>query len=229
MCLLIKSDMEIIDKLTAILNRLESLKQLQDADINYLEEQIDQIEYDDLPQLKDEINKSIDYSDNNPDYNLIVKEQIEDLFDKIDEAIYSVRIQFGLNDYKEDDEQIEYVDGGEYEQPESDVYSIVLKEVARSALKTIGFNNKDNNAVSVMETILVGILSKDDDDLITTKAFSELTLSGVVPDREEIMEMSKNTREKCQLQLLGLQLAIDSIREYNCGAFEVLSQISVFL
>lgn len=43
MCLLIKSDMKIIDELTAILNRLESLKQLQDADINYLEEEINRM------------------------------------------------------------------------------------------------------------------------------------------------------------------------------------------
>ena len=76
--------MEIIDKLTALLNRLESLKQLQDADINYLEEEIDQIEYEDLPHLKDEINKFIDYSDNNPNEADFVK-QIEDLFEKIEE------------------------------------------------------------------------------------------------------------------------------------------------
>ena len=221
--------MEIIDKLTEILNRLESLKQLQDTDINYLEEQIDQIEYDDLPQLKDEINKSIDYSDNNPDDNLIVKEQIEDLFDKLDEAIYSVRIQFGLNDSKEDDEQIEYVDGGVYEVPEPDEYTIVLKEVAISALKTIGINNKDNHAVSVMETILVGILSGEKDNIIVAKAFNELLLSGFMLDREQLVEMCKNTRENCQMQLLGLQIAVDSIREYKCSALEALSQISVFL
>lgn len=221
--------MEIFDKLTALMNRIEDLKQLQNADINNVEVQLDRIEYEDLPHLKDEINKSIDYSDNHPDDNVIVKEQIEDLFNKIEEAIYSARIQFGLNDSKEDDEQIEYIDGGVYEQPEHDEYSIVLKKVAKSALKTIGVNTKDNHAVNIMETILVGILLGEKDNLIAARAFSELLLSGKVLDKEQIMKMCKNTREKCQLQLLGLQIAIDNIREYKCSALEALSQISVFL
>jgi len=219
--------MEIFDKLTALMNRIEDLKQLQNADINNVEVQLDRIEYEDLLHLKDEINKSIDYSDNHPDD--IVKEQIEDFFNKIEEAIYSARIQFGLNDSKEDDEQIEYIDGGVYEQPEHDEYSIVLKKVAKSALKTIGVNTKDNHAVNIMETILVGILLGEKDNLIAARAFSELLLSGKVLDKEQIMKMCKNTREKCQLQLMGLQIAIDNIREYKCSALEALPQISVFL
>ena len=224
--------MEIIDKLTAILNRLESLKQLNDADINYLEEQIDQIEYDDLPHLKNEINKyqRSFYDGRDPDEKeKSFLNQIDGALAQIDAAINMVHKQLGINDSEEDDGQFEYVDGGVYAVPEPDEYTIVLKEVAISALKTIGINNKDNHAVSVMETILFGILSGEKDNIIVAKAFNELLLSGFMLDREQLVEMCKNTRENCQMQLLGLQIAVDSIREYKCSALEALSQISVFL
>ena len=221
--------MEIIDKLTAILNRLESLKQLQDADINYLDEEINRIEYEDLPHLKDENNKFIDYSDNNPDDNVVAKEQIEDLFDKIDEAIYSVRIQFGLNDYKEDDEQIEYVDGGVYDVPEANDFSIVLDEIAKSALNTLGMDNTDSCMVNLMGTILFGVSTGEKDSIVVGKAFAKHVGSGPFIDMDTIKDIYNKTHDKCQLQILGLKIAIDDIRYYNCSAEETLAQIAIFL
>lgn len=220
--------MKIIDELTALLNRLESLKQLQDADINYLEEEIDQIEYEDLPHLKDEINKFIDYSDNNPNEADFVK-QIEDLFEKIEENKHSVRIQFGLNNSEEDGEHIEYVDGGVYEVPETTEFTIVLDEIAKSALNTIGMDITDSCMVNLMGTILLGISTGEKDSIVVGRAFAILVGSGSFIDMDTIKDIYNKTHDKCQLQILGLKIAIDCIQHYNCSAEETLAQIAIFL
>ena len=106
--------------------------------------------------------------------------------------------------------------------------SIVLNEIAKSALKTIGVNSTDYRVVEVMKSILMSIIFGETDTVILGKAFSELVLSGYM-DRDIIEEMCVSARKKCQLQLLGLRIAFDGIRHYNCSAEEVLSQISIFL
>ena len=108
-------------------------------------------------------------------------------------------------------------------------FSIVLNEIAKSALKRIGINDTDYRIVEIMKSILTGIVFEETDTVIVGKVFSELLLSGFVLDKDKIKEMCVNTRKKCQLQLLGLGIAVDSIRDYDCSAEEVLSQISIFL
>ena len=108
-------------------------------------------------------------------------------------------------------------------------FSIVLNEIAKSALKKIEINDTDYRIVEIMKSILTGIVFGETDTVIVRKAFSELLLSGFVLDKDKIKEMCVNTREKCQLQLLGLRIAVDSIRNYDCSAEQVLSQISIFL
>ncbi len=46
---------------------------------------------------------------------------------------------------------------------------------------------------------------------------------------DDIKKMCKDTREKCKKQLFGLQIAINSLREYHCGAEDALTQIAMFL
>ena len=108
-------------------------------------------------------------------------------------------------------------------------FSIVLNEIAKSALKRIGINDTDYRIVEIMKSILTGIVFGETDTVIVGKAFSEFLLSGFLLDKDKIKEMYVNTREKCQLQLLGLGIAIDSIRDYDCSAEEVLYLISIFL
>lgn len=108
-------------------------------------------------------------------------------------------------------------------------FSIVLNEIAKSALKRIGINDTDYRIVEIMKSILTGIVFGETDTVIVGKAFSELLLSGFLLDKDKIKEMCVNTREKCQSQLLGLRIAIDSIRDYDCSAEEVLSLISILL
>lgn len=108
-------------------------------------------------------------------------------------------------------------------------FTIVLNEIAKSALKKIGVNSSDDRIVEVMKSILMGNALGETDAVIVGKAFAEPVLSGFLMDKDRIKEMCMNTREKCQLQLLGLRIAIDGIRYYNCSAEEVLSQISIFL
>lgn len=115
------------------------------------------------------------------------------------------------------------------EESENDEYLIVLNEVAKSALRAIGIDDTDSRIINLMGTILIGISSGDNDDIIAGKAFAELMMTGFALDIESIKEMCKNTREKCQKQLLGLQIAFDSIRKYNCSALDALSQIEIFL
>ena len=103
---------------------------------------------------------------------------------------------------------------------------IVLNEIAKKALNTIGEEETDSSMVNLMGTILCGINSGESDELIAVKAKAELLLSGYALDEDSIKEMSKNTREKCQKHLFALQIAIGTIQDYHCGAEMALSQIA---
>ena len=50
----------------------------------------------------------------------------------------------------------------------------------------------------------------------------------LTPDEDKVKEWEE-TREKCKKQLFGLQIAMNSLREYHCSAEEALSQIAMFL
>lgn len=226
--------MELINKLESIADRLESLKQLSDIGLSNLQEQIDKIKSEELPPLEDELVKYVDFINDGrePDeseQNTLNK--MESLFDQIDASIFSICLKFGLDNSKFDDTLLHiYTNEEETDEydSKSEEFSIVLNEIAKSALKTIGVNSTDYRVVEVMKSILIGIVFGETDTVIVGKAFSELVLSGYM-DRDIIEEMCVSTREKCQLQLLGLRIAIDGIRHYNCSADEVLSQISIFL
>ena len=79
-----------------------------------------------------------------------------------------------------------------------------------------------------METILLGICTGKKESLVVSWAFTELVGSGSFLERDTIKDIYKKTHDKCQLQILGLKIAIDNMR-YDCSAEETLSQISIFL
>jgi hypothetical protein len=106
---------------------------------------------------------------------------------------------------------------------------IVLNEIAKKALITIGEEAMDPPMVDLMGKILLGINSGESDELIAVKAIAEFMLSGYALDEVSIKEISKNTREKCQKHLFALQIAIGTIQDYHCSAEEALSQIANIL
>ena len=224
--------MEIIDKLRILVERLEALKQLQASDVDYLKDQIDKIAYEELPHLVNEVNKyqlSIYYGIEHNEKEKWTLSKLYDLLVQVDATIHSVREQFGLNDSVENHEQsYEYAGAGFYKETEFDEFTIVLREIAKSALRTLTIDNTDSRVVSLMETILLGISTGKKDSLVVERAFAELVGSGSFLDRDTINDIYKKTHDKCQLQILGLKIAIDNMR-YDCSAEETLSQISIFL
>ncbi len=224
--------MEIIDKLRILVERLEALKQLQDSDVDYLKDQIDKIAYEELPLLVNEVNKyqiSIYYGIEQNEKEKGTLSKLYDLLVQVDATIHSVREQFGLNDSVENHEQsYEYADSGFHKETKSDEFTIVLQEIAKSALRTLAIDDSDSRVVSLMETILLGICTGKKESLVVGWAFTELVGSGSFLERDTIKDIYKKTQDKCQLQILGLKIAIDNM-QYNCSAEETLSQISIFL
>ena len=227
--------MELVNKLKSLADRLESLKQLSDTDMSKLQKQIDKIKSEELPRLEDGLVQYVDFINDGrePDENeQNILDQMESLFDQIDASISSICLKFGLDNSNSDDSSLHvYTNEEETDEydPKSEEYSLVLNEIAKSALKKIDINDTDYRVVEIMKSILTGIVFGETDTVIVGKAFSELLLSGFLLDKDKIKEMCVNTREKCQLQLLGLRIAVDSIRNYDCSAEQVLSQISIFL
>lgn len=108
-------------------------------------------------------------------------------------------------------------------------YLIVRVAVAKSALKAIDEDDEDPQIVSLMDSILCRIILGEEDGVIAGKSFAELAGTGLFMPMDDIEAMCKKTREKCQKQLLGLQIAYDSLQEYNCSAEAALSQIAMLL
>jgi hypothetical protein len=159
-------------------------------------------------------------------------DQIGDQFIQADALINTIREQFGL-DYPDDEEDDELVrsllEDDEDNDEDNDEYNVVLDEISKSALTAIGFNNEDSQSIGLMGTILLGISSEESDDAIAGRAFAQLVLSGFMLPMEDIKKMCKDTREKCKKQLFGLQIAMNSLREYHCSAEDALTQIAMFL
>lgn len=120
----------------------------------------------------------------------------------------------------------EYDNSFSEEELENHECLIVLNEIAKKALYTLGEEETDSAMVNLMGAILCGINSGESDELIAVKAKAELLLSSYALDEESIKEMSKNTREKCQKHLFALQIAIGTIQDYHCSADVALSQIA---
>ena len=217
--------MEIIDKLNSLIDRLEMIQHDKSPNINNLRVQINIIKNKELPQLMDEAGEFDDVNSENESENSI-KDQIDDLFFQAEVLINTICLDFGL----ENREAYNYSGSSlEYYEEDDDNYGIVLNEVSKSALKAIGLDNEDEQSINLMGAILIGISSEEIDDTIAGRAFAQLAMSGFMLPMEDIKEMCRKTRENCKKQLFGLQIAFNSLREYNCSALDALSQIEMFL
>ena len=222
--------MEIIDKLNSLIDRLEMIQHDKSPNINNLRVQINIIKNKELPQLMDEAGEFDDVNSEN-ESEINIKDQIDDLLFQVEVLINTICLDFGL----ENREAYNYTDSSleDYEEDndeeDNDNYCIVLNEVSKSALKAIGLDNEDEQSINLMGIILVGISSEESDDVIAGTAFAQLAMTGFMLPMEEIKEMCRKTRENCKKQLLGLQIAFNSLREYNCSALDALSQIEMFL
>ncbi len=224
--------MELENKLNSIIDQLEKIKNLADPDIDIVRKQLDDIENKIIPKLDEEFNELSDRMYDEGDSNEAAKkffDKIMNLFIHTNALIDTIREQLDL-DYSDDGDEdcglaMSLMDDGK----DNDDYDIVLNEISKSALRAIGFDDKDPRTVGLMKTILVGISSNESDDAIAGRALAQLALSGFMLPMEKIKEIVKETREKCKKQVFGLQIAFSNLREYNCSAEEALSQIQLFL
>lgn len=232
--------MELIDKIKAIIARLEDIRIQSNPNIEIIKRQVDFIENEELLNLDKEfdewINSLYDAGEPDEETNKII-DKIGDLFIHADELIATIRQQFEIEDVYDDidgfdDEEqsrTAWDDDDDYNDADDEEYDIVLNEVSKSALIAIGIDNEDENSIKLMGTILIGISSEESDDAIAGRALAQLALSGFMLPMEKIKEIVKETREKCKKQVFGLQIAFSNLREYNCSAEEALSQIQLFL
>ena len=228
--------MELIDKVKDIISRLEDIRNQNNPNIEIIREQIDFIENEEFMKLIEEFNEFIrlyDAGEPDEETNKLI-DKIEELVIHADELIATIRQHFDIeyvyddiNDLDDDELNRTALDD---DKDDNDVeYDIVLNEVSKSALITIGIDNKDEINIKLMGTILIGISSEESDDAIAGRSFAQLILSGFMLPMEEIKEIVKATREKCKKQVFGLQIAFNSLREYSCSAEEALCQIQLFL
>ncbi len=232
--------MELIDKIKAIISRLEDIRNQSNPDFEIIKGQVDLIENEELLNLDEEFdewrNSLYDAGEPNEETGKIIDE-IGDLFIQADELIVRIRQQFHMEDVSDDIDNLDddelvrtsWDDDEDYNDAEDVEFDIVLNEVSKSALIAIGFDNEDENSIKLMGTILIGISSEDSDDAIAGRAFGQLAMSGFMLPMEDIKEMCRKTREKCKKQLFGLQIAMNSLQEYHCSAEDALTQIAMFL
>lgn len=232
--------MELIDKIKAIIGRLEDIRNQSNPDFEIIRGQVDLIENEELLNLDEEFdewrNSLYDAGEPNEETDMIIDE-IGDLFIQADELIVRIRQQFHMEDVYDDIDNLDddelirtsWDDEEDYNDAEDVEFDIVLNEVSKSALIAIGFDNEDENSIKLMGTILIGISSEDSDDAIAGRAFGQLAMSGFMLPMEDIKEMCRKTREKCKKQVFGLQIAFNSLQEYKCSALDALGQIEMFL
>ena len=232
--------MELIDKIKAIIGRLEDIRIQSNPNIEIIKRQVDFIENEELLNLDEEFdewrNSLYDAGEPDEETDKII-DKTGDLFIYADEIIATIRQQFEIEDVYDDiddfdDEELSrtvWDDDDDHNDADDEEYDIVLNEVSKSALIAIGIDNEDENSIKLMGTILIGISSEESDDAIAGRALAQLALSGFMLPMEKIKEIVKETREKCKKQVFGLQIAFSNLREYNCSAEEVLSQIQLFL
>lgn len=232
--------MELIDKIKAILGRLEDIRNQSNPNIEIIKRQVDFIENEELLNLNEEFdewrNSLYDAGEPDEETGKIIDE-IGDLFIQADELIVRIRQQFHMEDVYDDIDNLDddelvrtsWDDDEDYNDAEDVEFDIVLNEVSKSALIAIGFDNEDENSIKLMGTILIGISSEDSDDAIAGRAFGQLAMSGFMLPMEDIKEMCRKTRKKCKKQVFGLQIAFNSLQEYKCSAEDALSHIQLFL
>ena len=225
--------MELIDKIKAIICRLEDIMNQSNPDFEIIRGQIDLIENEELLNLDEEFdewrNSLYDAGEPNEETGKIIDE-IGDLFIQADELIVRIRQQFHMEDVYDDIDNLDddelvrtsWDDDEDYNDAEDVEFDIVLNEISKSALIAIGFDNENENSIKLMGTILIGISSEDSDDAIAGRAFGQLAMSGFMLPMEDIKEMCRKTREKCKKQVFGLQIAFNNLQEYKCSALDVL-------
>ena len=225
--------MELIDKIKAIICRLEDIRNQSNPDFEIIRGQVDLIENEELLNLDEEFdewrNSLYDAGEPNEETGKIIDE-IGDLFIQADELIVRIRQQFHMEDVYDDIDNLDddelvrtsWDDDEDYNDAEDVEFDIVLNEVSKSALIAIGFDNENENSIKLMGTILIGISSEDSDDAIAGRAFGQLAMSGFMLPMEDIKEMCRKTREKCKKQVFGLQIAFNNLQEYKCSALDVL-------
>ena len=225
--------MELIDKIKAIICRLEDIRNQSNPDFEIIRGQVDLIENEELLNLDEEFdewrNSLYDAGEPNEETGKIIDE-IGDLFIQADELIVRIRQQFHMEDVYDDIDNLDddelvrtsWDDDEDYNDAEDVEFDIVLNEVSKSALIAIGFDNENENSIKLMGTILIGISSEDSDDAIAGRAFGQLAMSGFMLPMEDIKEMCRKTREKCKKQVFELQIAFNNLQEYKCSAFDAL-------
>ena len=110
-----------------------------------------------------------------------------------------------------------------------EAFDYVVNEVAKIVLKKLNMDENDPGNLFLMGHILVGLCGNESDDLIAAKSLGYLMMRGFVIPVEKVKEIAALTREKCQMQILGLQIAYDTIEEYGCSGIEALAHIYQFL
>lgn len=228
--------MELLKKIDAILGQLEEILSLSNPDTENLKKQIDIIENEELLKLDDEFDdwrgQIYDQGNSNEETDKLI-DKIGDKFIEADTLINSICEKFGLEEEYDDGDDgfLDPLDDDDDDDDsnDEDEYDIVLDEFSRSALKAIGLDNEDEQSINLMGAILIGISSEESDEAIAGRAFAQLAMSGFMLPMEDIKDMCRKTRENCKKQLFGLQIAFNSLREYNCSALDALSQIEMFL
>ena len=196
--------MELIDKIKAIIGRLEDIRIQSNPNIEIIKRQVDFIENEELLNLDKEfdewINSLYDAGEPDEETNKII-DKIGDLFIHADELIATIRQQFEIEDVYDDidgfdDEEqsrTAWDDDDDYNDADDEEYDIVLNEVSKSALIAIGIDNEDENSIKLMGTILIGISSEESDDAIAGRALAQLALSGFMLPMEKIKEIVNNS------------------------------------
>ena len=158
--------MELIDKIKAIIGRLEDIRIQSNPNIEIIKRQVDFIENEELLNLDKEfdewINSLYDAGEPDEETNKII-DKIGDLFIHADELIATIRQQFEIEDVYDDidgfdDEEqsrTAWDDDDDYNDADDEEYDIVLNEVSKSALIAIGIDNEDENSIKLMGTILI--------------------------------------------------------------------------
>ena len=228
--------MELLKKIDAILGQLEEILSLSNPDTENLKKQIDIIENEELLKLDDEFDdwrgQIYDQGNSNEETDKLI-DKIGDKFIEADTLINSICEKFGLEEEYDDGDDgfLDPLDDDDDDDDsnDEDEYVIVLDEVSKSALKAIGLDNEDEQSINLMGAILIGISSEESDEAIAGRAFAQLAMSGFMLPMEDIKDMCRKTLENCKKQLFGLQIACNSLREYNCSALDALSQLEMFL
>ena len=194
--------MELIDKIKAIIGRLEDIRIQSNPNIEIIKRQVDFIENEELLNLDKEfdewINSLYDAGEPDEETNKII-DKIGDLFIHADELIATIRQQFEIEDVYDDidgfdDEEqsrTAWDDDDDYNDADDEEYDIVLNEVSKSALIAIGIDNEDENSIKLMGTILIGISSEESDDAIAGRALAQLALSGFMLPRQVLNRSAK--------------------------------------